>query len=205
MDDKEAEHRLRWMLFDSGIILFCMLGMFASQLLEPVLGFTVFVIAEMGWAAAMIITIVEMLQLTYSVDKYMLAQMSVSKLPPKLQEKCDNMRKVTSEILQDYDKARKKMVNEVERFKEDTHGVMWVWAVCLLTIVVMSMAWFTLSWPAFMIIDAVLASYNFPPTARLAITLTSNVISWFLILMVLGLVLWAFVNSQRKEDVSYPY
>jgi len=178
MDDKEAEHRLRWMLFDSGIMFICMLGMFASQLLEPILGFTVFIIMEMIWSVGMVITIVEMLQLTYSVDKYMLAQMRLPKLPTKL-------------------------VEEINRFKDDKQGILWVWAVCLLTIIVMSIAWFTLSWPAFMIIDAVLASYSFPPTARLAITLTSNVISWFLILMVLGLVLWAFVNSQRREDQTY--
>lgn len=180
MDDKEAEHRLRWMLFDSGIIFICMLGMFASQLLSPLFGFTVFIIAEMGCAAFMVITIVEMVQLTYSVDRYMLAQMQLSKLPIKL-------------------------VKEVERFKDDKRGIMWVWAVCLLTIVVMSMAWFTLSWPAFMIIDSILASYSFPPTARLAITLVSNVISWFLIIMTLGLLLWAIVNSQRKEETTYGY
>jgi len=180
MDDKEAEHRLRWMLFDSGIIFMCMLGMFASQLLSPLFGFTVFIIAELACAACMVLTIVEMVQLTYSVDKYMLAQMRLPKLPTKL-------------------------VEEINRFKDDKQGIMWVWAVCLLTIVVMSMAWFTLSWPAFMIIDSILASYSFPPTARLAITLTSNVISWFLILMVLGLVLWAFVNSQRREETTYGY
>jgi uncharacterized membrane protein len=180
MDDKEAEHRLRWMLFDSGIMLFCMLGMFASQLLEPLLGFTVFLISELACAVGMVVTIVEMIQLTYSVDKHMLAQMQVPKISPLLLEKA-------------------------KQFKDDKRGVMWVWAICLLTIVVMSMAWFTLSWPAFMIIDAVLASYSFPPTARLAITLVSNVISWFLIMMVLGLLLWAFVNSQRREETTYGY
>lgn len=168
------------MLFDSGIMFVCMLGMFASQLLSPLFGFTVFVIMEMAWSIGMVITIVEMLQLTYSIDKYMLGEMKLPKLPVKL-------------------------VEEAQRFKKDQKGIMWVWAVCLLTIVIMSIAWFTLSWPAFLILDAVLASYSFPPTARLAITLVSNVISWFLILMTLGLLLWAFVNSQRKEDVSYPY
>lgn len=178
MDDREAEHRLRWMLFDSGVMFICMLGMFASQLLSPLFGFTVFIIAEMACAGLMVITIVEMVQLTYSVDKYVLSQMQLPKFPAKL-------------------------IEEAKRFKDDKRGIMWVWAVCLLTIVVMSMAWFTLSWPAFMIIDAVLASYNFPPTARLAITLTSNVISWFLIMMTLGLLLWAFVNSQRREETTY--
>ncbi len=190
MDDAEAEHRLRWMLFDSGIIFICMLGMFASQLLSPVAGFTVFLVSLLVCAGVMTITIVEMVQLVYSVDKYMLAQMQLPKVPAKLVE--------------EYDKIRDNMlVKEINRFKDDKRGIMWVWAVCLLTIVVMSMAWFTLSWPAFMIIDAVLASYNFPPTARLAITLTGNVISWFLIMMVLGLLLWAFVNSQRREETTY--
>lgn len=180
MDDAEAEHRLRWLLFDTGIIAVCMLGMWASQLLSPYIGFSVFLLSLMACSAIMVVTIVEMVQLVHSVDKYMLAQMQLPKLPPKL-------------------------LDEVKRFKDDKKGIMWVWAMCLLTIVVMSIAWFTLSWPAFMILDQILASYTFPPTARLAITLTTNVISWFLIMMVLGLLLWAFVNSQRREDQTYPY
>lgn len=178
IDDMEAEHRLRWMLFDAGILVICMLGMFASQLLTPIIGLTVFTISFFAFAGIMGLTIVEIVQLTRSVDKYMKAQITLPKVSAKL-------------------------VEEAKRFKDDKRGVLWIWAVCFLTIIVMSIAWFSLSWPAFMILDQILASYNFNSTARLAITLVSNVISWFLILMVLGLLFWAFVNSGRREDQTY--
>lgn len=174
IDDKEAERRLRWMLFDSGIIGLCLLGMWMSQLLSPYVGFTVFFLSLAGCTVLMVITIVEIIQLTYSVDKYMIHEIALPKLPEKLKE-----------------------------LQKDKSGILWIWAVCLLTIVIMSIAWFTLSWPAFMILDAILASYTFPPTARLAITLVSNVISWFLILMTIGLLFWAFVNSGRRETETF--
>ena len=186
IDDKEAERRLRWMLFDSGIIGLCLLGMWMSQLLSPYVGFTVFFLSLVGCTVLMVITIIEIIQLTYSVDKFMIHEIALPK-----------------HIVEAYDSTRKKLVEEARRLQEDKSGILWIWAVCLLTIVIMSIAWFTLSWPAFMILDAILASYTFPPTARLAITLVSNVISWFLILMTIGLLFWAFVNSGRRETETY--
>jgi len=75
----------------------------------------------------------------------------------------------------------------------------------LLAIVVLAMAWFTLTWPTFQIIAFIENVYTFPTEAAPAITLIKNVIAWFLIIMALGLLLWAYVMSQRKEDVTYPY
>jgi len=84
-------------------------------------------------------------------------------------------------------------------------GAIWIWTVCLLAIVVLAMGWFTLTWPTFIIIETIESQFTFPPEATNAITLMKTVMGWFLILMALGLLLWAFVNSQRREEVTYPY
>ena len=91
-----------------------------------------------------------------------------------------------------------------KKFAEDKSGALWIWAVCLLSIVVLAMGWFTLTWPTFIIIEYIESVYTFPPEASNAITLIKTVMGWFLILMALGLLLWAYVMSQRREDVTYP-
>jgi hypothetical protein len=83
-------------------------------------------------------------------------------------------------------------------------GAMWIWAVCLLSIGVLALGWFVLMWPTYMIIQTIEGAYNFPPEATGAIGLIKTVIAWFLILMALGLLLWAFVSSQRREEITYP-
>jgi len=88
---------------------------------------------------------------------------------------------------------------------KDKRAALWIWTVCLLAIVVLAMGWFTLTWPTYQIIEHIEGIYTFPTEATPAITLIKNVIAWFLIIMALGLLLWAYVNSQRREEVTYPY
>jgi hypothetical protein len=87
---------------------------------------------------------------------------------------------------------------------KNKRGALYVWAVCLLAIVVLAMGWFTLSYPTFQIIEIIENIYSFPPEATAAIGLIKSVLGWFLILMSLGLIIWAFVASSRREDVTFP-
>lgn len=88
--------------------------------------------------------------------------------------------------------------------KKDKRGALWIWAVCLLAIVTLAIGWFTLTWPTFILIETIENVYTFPPEQQNAINLIKTVMGWFLIFMSLGLLLWAYVNSQRREDVTYP-
>lgn len=88
--------------------------------------------------------------------------------------------------------------------KTDKHGVLWVWVVCLMAIVVMALAWFTLTWPVYLMIQQIESLFTFPTGAQSAVDLVKTVIAWFLVFFVLGMLLWAYVNSQRREDVTYP-
>jgi len=55
-----------------------------------------------------------------------------------------------------------------------------------------------------MLIEQIEGVYDFPAETIPAINLIKAVMGWFLILMTLGLLLWAYVNSQRREDITYP-
>jgi hypothetical protein len=88
--------------------------------------------------------------------------------------------------------------------KKNKHGILWIWAVCLMAIVVMALAWMTLTWPVYLIIEQIESVFTFPTAAQSAVDILKTVIAWFLVLFVLGMLLWAYVNSQRREDVTYP-
>ena len=90
------------------------------------------------------------------------------------------------------------------RMQHANQGALWIWAVCLLAIAVLALAWLPLSMVSYMMIDILEGIFTFPPQARTAIDLLKAVIAWFLVLMLLGLLLWAYVNSQKREDVTYP-
>jgi uncharacterized membrane protein YidH (DUF202 family) len=96
------------------------------------------------------------------------------------------------------DKLRKKSIHE------NKSGVIWVWIVCFFTMILYAIAWFALGWAFNIFYDAITSLYTFPPPLNFAVTFMMTVIAWHPILMFFGLLLWAYVNSQRREDVTYP-
>jgi hypothetical protein len=91
-----------------------------------------------------------------------------------------------------------------QRMKAANQGIIAIWAICFVSICVYSILWFALGWATFSIIDIVVASYAFPAQAMLTITFMKLVIEWHPIFFIFGMLLWAYVNSQRREDVTYP-
>jgi hypothetical protein len=89
-------------------------------------------------------------------------------------------------------------------FKDNRSGIIWVWAVCFLSIIVYSIAWFSLGWGFNLFIDAIEASYTFESPTDVTVALLKTVVAWHPIIFVFGMILWALVNSQRREDVTYP-
>lgn len=92
----------------------------------------------------------------------------------------------------------------LKRFRDNKSAIVWVWAVCLLAIVVHSIAWLVLCWPMYMTLDAIEASYTFPVQATNTINLIRSIAALEEVVMVLGLLAWAFINSSRREEVTYP-
>jgi hypothetical protein len=92
----------------------------------------------------------------------------------------------------------------LRRFRDNKSAIVWVWAVCLLAIVVHSIVWMVLCWPLYITLDAIEAAYTFPAVATNTINLIRMVAALEETVMVLGLLAWAFINSSRREEVTYP-
>lgn len=86
----------------------------------------------------------------------------------------------------------------------DNQGIVWVWIVALLTWAIMAIAYFSLSMVVYMVLDSVEAFYPWGAQELGVISLTRNVTAWFLIIMTVGIIGWALINSARKEDPTYP-
>lgn len=90
-------------------------------------------------------------------------------------------------------------------FQEDESGIVWVWVVAIATWGIMAIAYFALSGVVYMILDQVEEMGAGWGDLYLAnITLTRDVCGWFLIIMTVGIVGWALINSARREDQTFP-
>lgn len=88
---------------------------------------------------------------------------------------------------------------------KEKDGIVWVWIVALLTWAIMAVAYFALTVVVYMVLDSVEASgYNFPQAYVDNLNLTRTVTEWFLIIMTVGIIGWALINSVRKVDDTYP-
>ena len=98
------------------------------------------------------------------------------------------------------------IVDEVtdESLMTNNRAIVWVWIVALTTWAIMAVAYFSLSMLVYMVLDSVEGMYAFGEQELGIITLTKNVTGWFLIIMTVGIIGWALINSARREDQTYP-
>jgi hypothetical protein len=87
----------------------------------------------------------------------------------------------------------------------DKDGIVWVWIVALLTWAIMAIAYFSLSMVVYMVLDSVEAFYPWGSQELGVIALTRNVCAWFLVIMTVGIIGWALINSVRKVDDTAMY
>lgn len=113
---------------------------------------------------------------------------------------------VVKKRLEAYDTARQAQAGEaIQAFQEDERGIVWVWVVAIATWAIMAIAYFALSGVIYMTLDMVEtfgADYGADFLAN--ITLTRDVTAWFLIIMTIGIIGWALINSARRETQTYP-
>lgn len=88
--------------------------------------------------------------------------------------------------------------------RDDEKGIVWVWVVAFLTWAIMAIAYFSLATVAYMILDSAEAMYPWGGEELGTLALTRNVLGWFLIIMTVGIIGWALINSARREDQTYP-
>ena len=90
------------------------------------------------------------------------------------------------------------------RFRDNKSAIIWVWAVALLAVVVHSICWLVLTWPLYLTLDAIEGVYTFPAVATNTINLIRSLAALEEVVFVLGMLAWAFINSARREEVTYP-
>jgi hypothetical protein len=93
---------------------------------------------------------------------------------------------------------------KVAELVEDKKAIVWVWIVAFLTWAIMAIAYFSLSMVIYMVLDSVTAFYAFDAGGMAVISLTRDVTGWFLVIMTVGLIGWALINSSRKGEDTYP-
>lgn len=91
------------------------------------------------------------------------------------------------------------------RLAQANKGVVWIWAVCLAGIVIYSITFYVLVYPALEIIGVVEGLTTWSADATFTLNFVRTVLNWHPIIFIVGLLIWAYVNSQRREDVTYPY
>jgi membrane protease YdiL (CAAX protease family) len=96
------------------------------------------------------------------------------------------------------------LIQKLQSLKRNTKGNVWVWAVCLAGLCLYAITFYVLVMPTLQIIGIVEGMTSWDPQAAATLNLTRVVLNWHPIFFICGLLLWAFVNSVRREDVTYP-
>lgn len=91
------------------------------------------------------------------------------------------------------------------RFLRNKKGAVFVWALCFFCMVVYSIVWFAAGLAFEMYIEAIEDIHTFESPMDTTIDLIKAVFAWHPILMIIGLIVIAFVQSQRREEVTGPY
>jgi len=89
----------------------------------------------------------------------------------------------------------------LNRFKNDKSGVVWIWVVIIVGILAYSLVWFSVGWAVIEVADNVESQYTFEPPVSYAATFIRTIFQYHPILFFFGLMLWAYVNSQRRVDM----
>lgn len=93
----------------------------------------------------------------------------------------------------------------VERFRDNKHGVIYIWLVCMIAIFVLGVIYFPCISAIYQIVDAITTSYNFPANQRNSMNVFLIACGWFLVIMTVGLIGWALTSSVKRQEPTYGY
>lgn len=93
---------------------------------------------------------------------------------------------------------------KLDIFKTDKQGIVAIWIACFMGLVVYSIGWFVLAWSCFDIIDLMTTTFTYPAQALNTITLMRLVLTWHPIFYFVGMLLWAYAESMRRETGTEP-
>ena len=87
----------------------------------------------------------------------------------------------------------------LNRFRRDKRGAIYAWIIVLIFMFTYATVWFTAGWAAMQVVDTVESQTEFGDEATGVIDFLRNVFAWHPILVFVGLILYALVNSQRRD------
>jgi len=90
-------------------------------------------------------------------------------------------------------------MNQFSKLRHDKRAVVWVWAVVFMGLFIYSLVWFTTGWAVMEVSAAVEDEYAFEGPAADASSFIKLMFEYNPILFFFGLLLWAYVNSQRRD------
>jgi len=81
----------------------------------------------------------------------------------------------------------------------------YIWIVCFFTIFIVTITWWILAPVALTIIDSITNNFNLGSPWDSLITIMKNVLYWFPLLLIFGVIIWAYNASKKPQVVTYPY
>lgn len=88
-----------------------------------------------------------------------------------------------------------KMLN---RLRKDKKGIVWIYIVIIMSMFVYSLIWFVTGYALFEAIDIAEANFTVTGSIVFAAEFIKTVVRYHPILVFIGLMLWGYVNSQRR-------
>lgn len=92
----------------------------------------------------------------------------------------------------------------LKRFQNNRSGVIWIWTMALMTMFVFSILWIAFAPVVLNLINTFTAAFAFPGPWQVTMQFISYIWIYFGVIMVLGILFWAFNASQRRDPGSYP-
>ena len=84
-------------------------------------------------------------------------------------------------------------------FRRDKRGAVYAWIIILIFMFTYATVWFTAGWAAMKVVETAEEQNDFNDQALGVIGFLKNVFAWHPIIVFVGLILYALVNSQRRD------
>jgi len=88
----------------------------------------------------------------------------------------------------------------INRFKLDKKAVIWIYSVIILGTLCYSIIWFATGWAVFEVADASEAIFDMGEPIATTATIMRLFFQYHPIMFFFGMMLWAYVNSQRRRE-----
>lgn len=87
----------------------------------------------------------------------------------------------------------------IKKFVKDNRGAIFAWVIAFVMIFAYSAIWFTAGWAALEVVETAEAEFDLEDRALGNIDLAKTVFAFHPVIVIVGYLLYALVNSQRRD------